>query len=245
MVVGPACDRAAGRRPEGTGGQSRHRRRRGRAGDRRLRDPVRGAVQQHQPGGVADRGFARTCRRHHRGLPVRQRPAGQPPDRRPDRRRRHRHRHRVRHRGDEPRRAGRQRGSGPGGHPRGVLGYRHAQPVRGRRTDRQAAWHHPRGHRRVRAGFPAEGQAGLGRGPVRPGDQSDRGAGAGRAEAADERAGLRHPRSGPARHHVGGPGFAEPGPRGRHPHRGHVIADFRRRGRGAVDGRRQSARRWA
>ena len=37
--------------------------------------------------------------------------------------------------------------------------------------------HHPRGPRRVRAGVPAEGQAGLGRGPVRPRDQPDRGAG--------------------------------------------------------------------
>ena len=45
---------------------------------------------------------------------------------------------------------GRQRGSGPRGHPRGVVGHRHAQPVRGRRADRQAARHHPRGRRRVR-----------------------------------------------------------------------------------------------
>ena len=85
-----------------------------------------------------------------------------------------------------------------------------------------------------------------------------RGAGARREQAADLRAARRHPRPGPARHHAGGPRRAEAGDRGRHPHRGHVVADLRRRRRGAVDGRRQgqgarvcgrgpgsSARRWS
>ena len=49
----------------------------------------------------------------------------------------------------------------------------------------------------------------------------------------------RHPRPGPARHHARGPGGAEARDGGRHPHRGHVVADLRRRRRGAVDGRRQ------
>ena len=187
MAVRTARHRAAGRGAEGSGGEGRHRRRRRRAAHRRLRDAVRGAVQQHHPDGVADRGPARTRRRHHRRLPVRQRAAGQPPDRRSDRGRRDRRRHRVRNRGDEPGRPGRQRGPGPqlAG---GVVGHRPAQPVRGRRADRQASRHHPRGHRRLRVRVPVARQAGVGRGPFRPGDLADRGAGARRAEAAHERA---------------------------------------------------------
>jgi acetyl-CoA C-acetyltransferase len=46
----------------------------------------------------------------------------------------------------------------------------------------------------------------------------------------------RHPRPGAPRHHTGGAESAQPGTRGRHPHGRHVVADFRRRRRGAVDG---------
>ena len=166
-------------------------------------------------------------------------------DRRPDRGGRHRRRHRVRHRGDEPRRPRRQRGP-RSQHPAArVVGHRPARPVHRRRADRQAPRHHPRGHRPVRLRLAAQGQAGLGRGPLRPRDQRDRGAGARREQAADRPSARRHPRPGPARHHAGGPGRAEAGARGRHPHRGHVVADLRRRRRGAVDGRGQGARRWA
>ncbi len=73
-----------------------------------------GAIQQHQPGGLADGRFARTRRRHHRRLPVRQRLAGQPSDCRVDRTR-HRCRHRLRYRGDEP---GRAANAGPLADPR-------------------------------------------------------------------------------------------------------------------------------
>ena len=169
----------------GTRAEGRHRCRRGRAAHRRLRHAVRRAVQQHHQGVVADRWFAGAGRRHHRRLPVRQRPAGQPPHRRADRDGGDRRRHRVRHRGDEPRRPGRQRGAGPGGDPGRVVGHRHARSVHRRRADRQAARHHPRRHRRVRVRVTAQGQAGLGRGPVRPRDQPDRRAGARRATSAD------------------------------------------------------------
>ena len=82
---------------------------------------------------------------------MRQRPAGQRPDRRPDRRRRHRRRHRLRHRGDEPRRAGRQRRPGSRHPAARVVGHRPARPVHRRRADRQAPRHHPRRHRRSSA----------------------------------------------------------------------------------------------
>ena len=132
-------------------------------------------------------GLARARRRHHRRLPVRQWAAGQPPDRRPDRGRRHRHRHRLRHRGDEPGRPRRQRGSGP-------------QLARRRRgTSTCPTSSTPPSGSPSAAASPARtstrsgssrsnGQAGLGRGPLRPGDLADRGAGARRAEAADQRA---------------------------------------------------------
>ena len=149
MVVRAARHRAAGLRSEGARGEGRYRCRRGRAAHRRLRDAVRGAIQQHHPDGVADSGLARARRRHDRRLPVRQRPAGQPPGRGPDRGGCHRHRDRLRHRGDEPRRAGRQRRSRPQ-LACGVLGHRPARPVHRRRANRQAPRHHPRGHRPVR-----------------------------------------------------------------------------------------------
>ena len=124
----------------------------------------------------------------------------------PDRGGRHRHRHRLRHRGDEPRRAGRQRRPRSRDPAARVVGHRPARPVHRRRADRQAARHHPRGDRPVRLRLAAQGQAGVGRGPVRPGDQRHRGAGARRAEAADRRASRRHPRPGSARHHARGAG---------------------------------------
>ena len=173
---------------EGAGREGRHRRRRRRADHRRLRHPVRRAVQQHHPGELAGRRPAGARRRDDGRLPVRQRPAGQRLDRRPHRGGRHRHRHRLRHRGDEPRRPRRQRRS-RSRHPAArVVGHRPARPVHRRRADRQAPRHHPRGDRPVRLRLAAQGQAGLGRGPLRPRDQPDRGAGARREQAADRRA---------------------------------------------------------
>ncbi len=81
-----------------------------RAGHRRLRHPVRRASPTTSPGSAwLVAGLPEHVGAITRGLPVRQRPAGQPPGRRPDRGGRHRHRHRLRHRGDEPGRPGRQR----------------------------------------------------------------------------------------------------------------------------------------
>ena len=185
MAVRAACHRAAGRHAEGARREGRHRRRRRRAGHRRLRHAVRRAVQQHHPGRLAGRRPARARRRDDGRLPVRQRPAGQRPRRRPDRRGRHRRRHRLRHRGDEPRRPGRQRRPRPRHPAARVVGHRPARPVHRRGADRQAPRHHPRGHRRSSASTRSEGQAGLGRGPLRPRDQPHRGAGARREQAAD------------------------------------------------------------
>ena len=241
MAVRPARHRVAGRHPEGSRGEGGHRRRRRRADRRRLRHTVRRAVEQHHQGELAGRRSARARGRDDRRLSVRQRPAGQRVDRRAHRGGRHRHRDRVRHRGDEPRRSRRQRRP-RSQHPAArVVGHRPARPVHRRRADRQAARHHPRGDRPVRLRLAAQGQAGVGRGPFRPRDQPDRGAGARREQAADVRARTRHSRPGTARHHAGRPGVAQARARGRHPHGGHLVADLRRRRRGAVDGRRQGA----
>ena len=233
----PSCSAPSqkARRREG-----RHRRRRGRAGHRRLRHAVRRAVQQHHPGGLADRGPARARRRHHGRLPVRQRPAGQPPDRRPDRRRRHRRRHRLRHRGDEPRRPGRQRRAGPLDHPR---------PRRGTSTCPTSS-PPPSGSPSGAASPARTSTSSASTRSARPSRPGPRAASTARSrpieapvldenKQPDRRARTGHPRPGPARHHAGGPGRAEAGDGGRHPHRGHVVADLRRRRRGAVDGRRQ------
>ena len=213
---------------------------RGRAGHRRLRHPVRRAVQQHHPGRLADRGPARARRRHHGRLPVRQRPAGQPPDRRPDRGGRHRRRHRLRNRGDEPRRPGRQRRPGPLDHPRRRRGTSTCPTSSPPPSGSPSGAASP-ARTSTQFGFASQqqGQAGLGRGPLRPGDLPDRGAGARREQAAHLRAAQVSRDQGPARHHAGRPGRAQAGDGGRHPHRGHLVADLRRRGRRAVDGRRQ------
>ena len=71
------------------------------------------------------------------------------------------------------------------GDPRRSLGHRHAQPVRGRRPDRQATAASP-ARTSTRSGCASQQKAaGLGRGPVRARDRGDRGAGARRGEAAD------------------------------------------------------------
>ena len=138
LAVRTARRRAAGRRAEGAGRPGRHRRRRrssrssAAASPRPASSPTTSPARRWLHAGLPEHAAP------HRRLPVRLRPAGHPPDRRPDRRRRHRHRHRLRRRGDEPGRAGRQRRPRRAAIRAGVVGHRHAQPVRGRRADRQA-----------------------------------------------------------------------------------------------------------
>ena len=103
----------------------------------RLRHPGRRAGLQRHPHGVAEPGPALRDGGHHRRLPVRLGPAGQPLRGQPDQRRRHRRRHRLRRRGHEPGRSRRQRLQRPGQVAARRLPLGHARPVRGGRADRR------------------------------------------------------------------------------------------------------------
>ena len=97
----------------------------------------------------------------------------------------------------------------------GHLGHRPAQPVPRRRADRAAPRADPRRPGRVRAGLAAQGQAGVGRGPVRPRGRAGRGSGPRRGRQAHRRDAHGHARPGPARHHRRGAGRAQAGLRRR------------------------------
>ena len=116
----------------------------------------------------------------------------------------HRRRHRLRRRGDVA--ASRSAPTcPPAGRPAPRrLDDRHAQPVRGRRPDRQEPRLHPRRPRGVRPRLPAEGARRRRRGPVQARDRRHRGARARRGGQADRRDPRRRHRPGPARHHARG-----------------------------------------
>ncbi len=121
-----------------------------RAGDRRLRDPGRRPGRQHHAQGLAVRGSAGGDRSHHHRRAVRFGAAGQPSDRRAHRLRRDRHRRRLRSGDDVGRSARRERRHQCRSVSRGFVGRRHAERVRGRRTDRQTPRYHARRRRRAR-----------------------------------------------------------------------------------------------
>ena len=256
---GPDPDRQARRRARGPARRrdprpraaraarpGRHRPRRGGAGRRRLRDPGGRAVEQRHPHRLAARGPAVPDRLPDPRRPVRLGAAGRPPGRRPDRGRRHRGRHRLRGGGDEPGAAA-ARTSGPAparpGPPPGTStcrtstsprsgsrsgagcpGPRSTASACARRPLAQRAWAQGRFDREV---VPVKA-------PVLDADRQPTG-----------RDPHGRPRPGPARDQPGGAGQAAAGARGRPAHRGHVLADLRRRRRGAAARRGPGPRRSA
>ena len=154
------------------------------------------------------------------------------------------HRHRLRRGADEP---GAARDGGPGrrrllqGRDLAVAG-RGRHPVRGGRAHRQAPGPDPRGSRAPRRGLAAEGGAGLGRGPLRPGGGPRRRSRRRRRARAHRRVHDRDARPGPAGDHARIPRPAEAGGGRRPAHRRDVVADLRRRRRRAVDGLRRGHR---
>ena len=237
-AVRPARRRDPGRRADGPAGPRGPRARRGRAGGGRLRDAGGRAVQQHHQDGLAARRAAVRGRLPDARRPVRFGAAGGAPDRRADRGGRDQRRGRVRGGGDEPgAAAGRRRGPDVGTPRPGSWDidlpnqYVAAERIARRRglsradidefglrsqTLAQAAWAQGRFDREVvPVKAPVPGEA------PRPTGGEPRG----------------RPRRGAARDQPGRAGPAEAGGRGRPAHGGHVVADLRRRGRGAA-GRR-------
>ncbi len=152
----------------------------------------------------------------------------------------HRRRYRMRRRGDEPRRSRRQRDPrsrflpdgglalGPGG-----------DAVRRGRAHREEPRHHARRRRSPRARVAAEGGEGGRGGTLRSRDPADRGARARRRRRAHRQDAHRHQGPGSAPHDARRARRAEAGAAGRHAHGGQLVADQRRRGRRAVDDRRE------
>ena len=218
--------------------------RRGRAGGRRLRHPGGRAVEQRHPHRLAARRAAPPDRVPDPGRPVRLGPAGRAPDRRPDRGRRHRRRHRLRGRGDEPGPAGRQRrlpGSArPGPRPgtstcrtssRRPSGSRSAAGCH--RADLDAFGLRSQQQRRARLGARAASSARSCRSRRRC--STPTASRPARAAIVDRDQGLRETTP-------EGLAGLQAGAAGRPAHRGHVLADLRRRRRGAARRRGQGAR---
>ena len=211
----------------------------GRAGRRRVRDAGGRAGLQRDADGVAAGRPALRRRRDDDRLPVRVVATGQPHGQQPHRSGGDRHGDRVRRRDHEPHPArGERIGAGRrAGAARGPS-LRHAEPVRGGRADFQEVRHLAARTSTARLRVAGEGGAGGGRGPLRPRDLRHRGAhrrrgGAARRALRREDGGVQGP--GAARDDARGAGQAEAGAARRHAHRGHLVADLRRRGGRAVD----------
>ena len=210
-----------------------------RAGGRRLRHPGRRAVQRHGPPRLAARRAALADRRDHDRRPVRLGAAGHPPDQRP--------RSRagtidvgiacgVESMSPRPARAPTWRRAGD---PRpDVVDI--DMPNQFEAADRIAAQPraHPRRPRRLRPAVAAQGAAGLGRGPLRPRDlrRSRRRCWTRSASRPARRASSPATRDCATPRSRGWPSL-QAGARGRPAHRRHLVADLRRRRRGAADGR--------